>query len=227
MSTSLMANPIWWGRSYPNYLPLSSDQVGNCDTFGALCQTVPVTVSIDLATETITTVVPCSSYLSAMANSLAPKGINRDGGPPFDGQPTWQLPADWSSSFGRSPECQSSFAPYYTNLYWDEYPTSTIAPPPLKGCPSNMSGSLEDLQLYMPPGMIGGFGSISWQCCGRCQMDVPGVRVLYFPDQYAPQCDQSNSSLSNETDFMSIKLPISSPRKRGEIVTAVHSGYTL
>ena len=210
---------IWWGLSYPNYIPLSSTQAGDCDIFGALCQTAPVTVGIDLGSATTTTVVPCSSYLSAQAETAVPSGTAGAYSPAI----VWpgpdagtELPT-WLSSFARSPEC-TSYAQFLEDLNNVTATTSVSLPAPtLSGCPSKIT----NWEAYIPPGVMAMWGGEYFYCCGYCVLNVPRVRVIYFPDPSAPPCNQAKSTYDNIT--ASASLPTQTARGS----TAVYEGYTL
>ena len=117
------------------------------------------------------------------------------------------------SSFGRSPECTTLARAAYEN---DGLPTSSLSS--LPGCPSNASGVLGPLGDYLPFGLERFGDGHYWQCCGECTLNVPAVRLLYFPDP-SLSCNQLNATNSTITAKVSwdSNLP----------VTAIFSGYTL
>lgn len=207
-----------------NFIPLASDQAGKCNIFGPLCQTGTVTVSVNLQSTTTTTVVPCSSYLLAQASWVAPSSRS------FDNAIEWpplktQISA-WGSSFGRSPEC-TAFADAADPGVGNNF-LASVSAPVLQGCPNNATGSLAPWESYMPPGILRTNGPHYFDCCDGCTLNVPRVRVLYFPDPSAPSCNTTN--VTNSSVILSSVLPTSSGKhqERAETpVTAVYSGYTL
>lgn len=55
----------WWNHTYSDFIPLASYQAGSHYIFGPLCQTVTVTVGVNINNSiATTTAVPCLSYLS-------------------------------------------------------------------------------------------------------------------------------------------------------------------
>ena len=160
-----------------------------------------------------------------------PDGI----GPPYEGAPQADphhaAQSSWSLKFGRSPECQETFAQFYYDIYTEYGEISTPflpRPTALPGCPNNASGSLADPLLYLPPGIDGLNGDLFWQCCGQCELSAPGVRGLYFPDESAQPCNELNSTYSNMTTSRSTLSVTSGASKRADNpVTAVVDGYTL
>ena len=105
---------------YPAFGLLASDQAGRCDVFGPLCQTGSVTVPVDLTSSTITSVVPCSTYLSAQAQSVL-HGSNAFYNQEIYQQGTVSNTAvnHWLSSFGRSPQCSMACPIYNRRVYSD------------------------------------------------------------------------------------------------------------
>ena len=204
---SSTAVTVPWGLSYENFLLLPSDQAGNCDVFGPLCQTGTATISLNIREATTTSVVPCSSYLAAQSSwiSLHLTDGERDLG--------GASKSSWISSFGRSPECTA-----FARAVYSDHVLLESARPSLTGCPSNDSGVLGPFQNYLPPALeSSGYGRY-WLCCGGCTLNVPALRLLYFPDP-SLSCDQLNSTNSTITTRASLD---SNPP-----VTAVLSGYTL
>ena len=229
----------WWNQTYPNYVPLASDQAGNCDVFGPLCQTGTVTVGVNLSSTTTTTVIPCSSYLSQQASSIAPDWGSEY---PLDIYPyemhdwpdTYLVGKvfPWLSSFGHSPQC-TSFGALLAPEFFEAAPTTTSGAPPiitpapeLPGCASGLSGPW---QAYIPPRVVNSNGPSEWSCCGICTLNVPRVRVVYFPDESAAPCSAGPSAISQGfSAYGNTSEPPSLPASNGEgLVTAVYSGHTL
>ncbi len=96
--------------NFPYIIPFGQAQA--CNIYGPVCQTGSITVGVNLTTATTTTVLPCSSYLSAQSVHLIYE--NDPGLPAGLGQGFWSNDhddgsdlSDWVVSFGQSPECYS------------------------------------------------------------------------------------------------------------------------
>ena len=219
---ALMANDS--GQLYPNTSSISAfsyiipfHQTQDCNIYGALCQTGSITVGVNLttATATATTVLPCSSYLSAQSTYLASKNYAGD----LDGYFFPEYLSDgsdlsnWDINFGQSPECRS----FAEAISQSQYTFS--------GCGS--SSLVVEAWKQMPPGVSRYAGHDSdYMCCGKCSLDIPEVRLYYFPDKISIDCQ--NNKTSNSTS----SLTTQNLRKRVHSLivdksTAVVSGLTL
>ena len=96
-------------------------QSSMCKIYGVVCQTGSITVGVDLTTTTITTVLPCSSYLTAQSNYIDDSAKIDATNWPF--AMTWNPWVEtgyvqtWAVNFGRSPECRSFAQAYSNSLY--------------------------------------------------------------------------------------------------------------
>lgn len=166
---------------------------------------------MNLTTATTTTVLPCSSYLNAQSTYLS---YQNEGPVDFwvfhNGEYDNPVLLDWDINFGQSPECRSYVAGKISGQYT------------FSGCGSN-----EDFPSKIPPGVDRFAGhALSYTCCGDCSLDVPEVRLYYFPDKMSIDCH--NNKTYNSTSSLSAQ----NVRKRGHSLvadgsTAVVSGHTL
>lgn len=122
-----------------------------------------------------TTTLPCSSYLTAQASYL---NIPQQGFPDADFP---FFPPEWLTGFGRSPECRS-----YASV-WSNTGVYTFT-----GCGTNdatVSQQTSDLMSTLseiPPGFLRHHEvATPWTCCGNCSFEVQQVRLYYFPDENA------------------------------------------
>ena len=171
-----------------------------------MCQTGSITVGLNLTSTTTTAVVPCSSYLSAQAVSLV--------GPYYLDEYRPRLYVDddnWSSSFGRSPQCTSFVdiaKPGSTFTAYDKCDNST--------------GSLYPPYWYAPPGVIGHHMANGYTCCGPCQFDIPEIRIVYFPENG----EVKTCSNGTATNSSSSTGPITPRAEPTALATFVSDGYT-
>ena len=196
------------GQLYPNTSSISAfsyiipfHQTQDCNIYGALCQTGSITVGVNLttATATATTVLPCSSYLSAQSTYIASENYPGDLNGYFfpedlsDGSDL----SNWAINFGQSPECRS----FAESISQEKYTFS--------GC-----GKYADPSLQIPPGVLRYAGhATTYMCCGNCSLDIPEVRLYYFPDKTSIDCQ--NNKTSNSTSSLTAQS------------TAMVSGLTL
>lgn len=196
------------------------NQSQDCNIYGPICQTGSITIDVNLTTAIASTVLPCSSYLSAQSSYLSDLNQIHQG--------CYQQPygADddplvkWQTNFGESQECRS----YAKAMHKGQYRISD--------CGSNMTVIQADL--------LGGFESPSpippgvseflceehtFTCCGNCSLNIPEVRLFYFPDKTDVDCQ--NNQTSNRTSVTSapIQKRVHSLVADGSI--AVVSGHTL
>lgn len=182
-------------------------QTQECDIYGLTCQTGYITVGVNLTTATTTTVLQCSSYLSAQATYLANENDPNEGNL-YVGWREIPWMEEWVLNFGRSPECRS----------YAEAPSQGQYT--LSGC----GGSKTD-PSQIPPGILRHFSPDSGTCCGDCSVDIPEVRLYYFPEKNV-DCHPNQTSNVNST------LPAQNLEKRIHSLvvggsTAVVSGHTL
>lgn len=174
-----------------------------------------------MTTATATTVLPCSSYLSAQSTYIAsendpeyPNGYFF----PFDPSDGSDL-SNWAINFGQSPECRS----YADAMKEEKYTFS--------GCGSSntiQTAGEYDNSSQVPPGLerYADPGSVGYKCCGNCSLNVPEVRLYYFPDKMTIDCH------NNQTSNLTSSLSAENLRKRVHSLivnesTTVVSGHTL
>ena len=127
---------------------------------------------------------------------------------------------DWNINFGQSPQCasyakavrqgQSSIPNCITNQTDEGLPTEYDL--------KDMPGLLRDFD----PGNTMDTGT----CCGDCSVDVPEVRLYYFPNNIAVDCYKNEISNSTSTPSnQQLDKRIHSLVANGS--TAVVSGHTL
>ena len=197
-------------------IPYSQTQ--QCDIYGPICQTGSITVGVDLTSITTTATFPCSSYLTAQAAYLSSFQPNPGAIFPF-----W--PGDWDSGFGHSPECKS-----YAEV-WQRGGQYTIS-----NCGSSdtviQAAAPSDgiaLPTQVPPGVLRAIPATPhevYECCGNCSLNVPEVRLYYFPDNATPLCERNQTTNSTAVIFpREIDRRVQSLIQTGSI--AVLSGHTL
>lgn len=211
-------------------------QTQDCDIYGPICQTGSITVEVNLSTATTSTVLPCSSYLSAQSAYLEYENENIIvSNPSVDWGsegPGWQDSQDdlmfgnqdlmdWNINFGQSPECRSYAKAMGQGQYTfsDCGSSNTII--------QTIGGVKSDYPSQLPPGVVRdyGYGSAG-TCCGNCSVEIPEVRLYYFPDQTTTNCKDNQTS--NNTSILSsqnLKRRMHSLVADGD--TAVISGHTL
>ena len=168
---------------------------------------------MSLASSTTTTTIPCSSYLTAQeAYLLTTTGLESGG------YVTLQEPLEWLTAFGRSPECKS-YAEVHRN--GEQYTFSDC------GSKDTIIQASEGFSLptQIPPGVVDRFRPLDYACCGNCTLIVPEVRLLYFPDETAPQCEHQLLNSSKVVSESAVNKRVQSLNKTG--TTAVLSGHTL
>ena len=233
-SSNLSANAS--GLLFPNTSSTSNSsfsyiipygQTQDCDIYGPTCQTGSITVGVNLTTAITTTVLPCSSYLSAQAAYLVNQeepGSHQGGfwaNGVVDGVPGADILGDWNTNFGQSPECRS----YAEAMSRGQYKFSNCGSS--NTVIQTAAGLDFDYPLQIPPGLARYFyPTYQGTCCGNCSLDVPEVRLYYFPDKTAIDCH--NNQTSNFTSTLSARnldKRVHSLIANGS--TAVLSGHTL
>ena len=224
MSSVLFPNTT--APNFPYIIPFGQTQ--ECDIFGLACQTGSITVGMDLTTATITTVLPCSSYLTAHSSYLVSAGGFRQDLAAYDPAMTWfafattGIVKTWGVNFGRSPECTSfaqdfsktlytfsncgsSNTVFSTQAFWDE--RDSFGYPP-----------------QIPPGLWRRYDEQYWDtCCGTCTLDFSELRLYYFPDGNVTDCQYNGTSKSTSASTagnlgrrMQSLIPIGSTAVVGE-----------
>ena len=188
------------------------DQTQACDIYGPLCQTGSITVGVDLTSKTTSTVLPCSSYLSAQSSFLGPLNIDDE---------SW--PAEWATNFGHSPECHS----YARAFDKGQYTASNCGSHNPSVIPVASQGLGDSYPVGIPPGVIRYWTAFEfYSCCGNCTLQVPEIRLLYFPDSTTTECHLNQTS--NSSSILStgkLGKRVQSLIADGSI--AVVSGHTL
>ena len=188
------------------------DQTQACDIYGALCQTGSITVGVNLTSKTSTTVLPCSSYLTAQSSFLGRNDPD---------EVIW--PIEWQTHFGRSPECKS----YAQAFDRGQYTASNCGSGNTSVHPIANKGSFDDYPMQIPPGVLRYWtADIFYSCCGNCSLEISEVRLYYFPDGTATEC--SHNQTSNFTSLLSTGKPGKRVQSLvGDGSIAVVSGHTL
>ena len=197
------------------------NQTQACDIYGPLCQTGSITVGVDLTSQTSTTVLPCSSYLTAQSSFLvsSPDDVTPDDDDYdyiFDNWPT-----EWQTNFGRSPECHSYAQGQYTISNCGSGYTSVIP------AADQLVYDPNGYPVQVPPGVVRYWtGFEIYSCCGDCSLEVEETRLYYFPDGTTTECHHNQTS--NSTSVLStgnVGKRAQSLVRDGSI--AVVSGHTL
>ena len=151
----------------------------------------------NLTTTTVTTVLPCSSYLTAQSNYIVSAVNGQNPGYAM----TWAtvgLPdyvQTWASNSGRSPECRSFARAYDNSLYTfsDCGSSNTIIS-------TQWQSNLGDTFGYppqLPLGLLRMYDEFYTDtCCGTCTLDFSEIRLYYFPDGNSTDCQYNGTSNS-------------------------------
>ena len=188
-----------------------------CDIYGPLCQTGSITVGVNLTSKTSTTVLPCSSYLTAQSSFL----FSEAGGGSADFDELYNnWPVEWQRDFGRSPECRS----YAQAFHRGQYTASNCGSGNTSVYPIANQG---DYPVQMPPSVFRYSSPGQWYtCCWNCSLEIPEVILYYFPDGTTTECHHNQTS--NSTSVLStgnLGKRVQSLVSDGSI--AVVSGHTL
>lgn len=167
---------------------------------------------MSLAGSTTTTTLPCSSYLTAQAAHLLSAKVESGG------HITLEDAREWLTAFGRSPECRS-YAQIQRN---EEQYTFSVC-----GSRNTIIQASEQFSLptQLPRGVFDRFRPLDYACCGNCTLMIPEVRLLYFPNEAAPQCEGRSSNSSAIVSASAINKRVQSLNHTGSI--AVLDGHTL
>ena len=193
---------------------------------------------MSLNTTTTNTVLPCSSYLSAQSAHLeykeyGPWGANEISELAQEGvNYTWSndvdLPSlrDWDINFGQSPECRS----YAEAMRSGKYTFSECG-----GSNTVISASAGVSQNYpseIPPWLVRLYEGFSpYTCCGNCSLNIPAVRLYYFPNKSTIDCHNNQTSEYQRPNLTSVVSAGHLERRVHSLIangsTAVISGHTL
>ncbi len=211
-TTSSRARTTPTSITYPPYIRPSVNPISECDIFGPLCQTGSITVALNVSGYP-TTVVDCSDYLTAQAISADPRWPGLNG--------RVRVEEEYLRSFGRSPQC--------TSLVGGDLFGYSSVPLTFSNCPSTRNSP--DDGYNFPAGLRNPqVGAQKFECCGPCVLNVPEVRVFYFPEAGGGNCSQSPGFPSSQFNISS--SPNTARKRANSLVsngdgTVVVSGYTL
>ena len=205
--------------NFPYIIPYGQTQ--DCNIYGPVCQTGSITVGVNLSTATTDTILPCSSYLSAQFAHLEYEqyeerleaanyegkelGVNESSelaqDLTFD---RWsgdiefvERLRDWNINFGQSPECRSYAEAISSGKYtFSECGGSNTV---ISATP----GVSWDYPSEIPPGLVRDMDGL-FTCCGNCSLNIPAVRLYYFPSKSAMDCHNNQTyQRSNLTSIVS------------------------
>ncbi|KAK0511823.1 hypothetical protein JMJ35_005673 [Cladonia borealis] len=233
---------------FPYIIPYGQTQ--DCNIYGPVCQTGSITVGVNLSTATTNTVLPCSSYLSAQfahlnyeqygetseqcpnVNDVSDYISDLEQDPGAFEDCGWSnvdvipLLRDWNINFGRSPECRS----YAEAMSSGKYTFSECG-----GSNTVISASpgvTWDYPSEIPPGLVRLFdATFPETCCGNCSLNIPAVRLYYFPNKSTIDCHNNQTSEYQRPNLTSVvsaghlKKRVHSLIANGS--TAVISGHTF
>ncbi len=187
---------------FPYIIPYNQTQ--ECDIYGPICQTGSITVGVKLTTVTTTTVLPCSSYLTAQSAYLnAQANLNQGSGDEAQiDKSNWPVDVwDWLVNFGQSPQCRSYAQEYNTQQMYttqqytfNECGNSKTIYSGLADCYGVPGINWCDLP-QIPPGLVRRFSHFSsGTCCGSCTLDFSELRLYYFPEGNFTDCQSNQTS---------------------------------
>ena len=195
---------------------------------------------MNLTTTTTDTVLPCSSYLSAQFAHLEYEeyklypGVNesselaqdlRNDGWLGDVDIIPRL-RDWDINFGQSPECRS----YAEAMSSGKYTFSECGG--RNTVISTSAGVSWDYPSEIPPGLVRWFDWVDTAtCCGNCSLDIPAVRLYYFPNTSTIDCHNNQTSEYQRPNLTSVVSAGHLEKRVHSLIangsTAVISGHTL
>ena len=244
VSSQLFPNTSSFNVSnFPYIIPYG--QMQDCNIYGPVCQTGSIKVGVNLSTATTNTVIPCSSYLSAQFEHLEHQQYEETPGiyPAvndsselaqdlaeygWDGEIDF-IPSlrDWNINFGRSPECRS----YAEAMSSGKYTISECGGS--NTVISASSGASWDYPSEIPPGLVRDLAGSSsfFTCCGNCSLNIPAVRLYYFPNKSTVDCHNNQTSEFGRPNLTSVVSAGHSEKRVHSLIangsTAVISGHTL
>lgn len=196
---------------------------------------------MNLTTTTTNTVLPCSSYLSAQFEHLEYQeyevvdfAINDKSDLAQDMEHYGWLDydyldprmRDWNINFGQSPECRSYAEAMSSGKYTfsDCGGSNTVI--------SASAGVSNDYPSQIPPGLVRVFnGYYNGTCCGNCSLNIPAVRLYYFPNKSTIDCHNNQTSEYQRPNLTSVVSAGHLERRVHSLIvngsTAVISGNTL
>ena len=222
--------------NFPYIIPY--DQTQDCNIYGPICQTGSITVGVNLSTRTTNTVLPCSSYLSAQFAHLEYEqyeenpGVNESSEVALDWMnDRWSgfidfIPRlrDWNINFGQSPECRS----YAEAISSGKYTFSECG-----GSNTVISASPGvswDYPSEIPPGLVRDLDGL-FTCCGNCSLNIPAVRLYYFPSKSTIDCHNNQTSEYQRPNLASVASTRHLEKRVPSLITngstTIISGHTL
>ena len=233
---------------FPYVIPYGQSQ--DCNIYGPVCQTGSITIGVNLSTATTNTVLPCSSYLSAQFAHLEYEqfvrleyikyedfpGVNKSSELAQDlVDYGWlanvdQIPRlrDWNINFGQSPECRSYAKAMSSGKYtFSDCGGSKTVISTSAGVSNNYTYPSE-----IPPGLVRFVDRFYNQtCCGNCSLNIPAVRLYYFPNKSTIDCHNNQTSEYQRPNLTSVVSAGHLEKRVHSLIangnTAVISGHTL
>ena len=223
--TALIANASVQTQQFPNTSSTSVSrfsfiipygQTQDCDIYGPACQTGSITVGVNFTTTITTTVLPCSSYLSAqfayLWDEVDSPELGEGSWPALDGNPDV---LEWNWKFGQSPQCKS----YAKAMSQGQSTFSNCGSSNAAVQTDNLLQSIPGLDRFWHPDDYG-------TCCGNCSLDVAEVRLYFFPDKTTIDCyNNQTNNLTSTLSARNIEERVHSLIPSGS--TAIFSGHTL
>lgn len=133
---------------------------------------------------------------------------------------------DWDTNFGQSPECRSYAEAMSSGKYtFSECGGSNTVI-------STTAGVSYDYPSEIPPGVVRQFyGFLNGTCCGNCSLDIPVVRLYYFPNKSNIDCHNNQTSEYQRPNLTSVVSAGHLEKRVHSLIangsTAVISGHTL
>ena len=177
VSSQLFPNISSTSASKFSYI-IPFDQTQDCNIYGPICQIDFITVGVNLTTAITTTVLPCSSYLSATSTHLVDESADSDADK-FDAcEPMYDPDLwNWILNLGQSPECRSYADAMSQGLFtFSNCGSSNTVIQTAGGLHLNYPYGLPYYPLQIPPNVVQDF-SIDYRgtCC--CSLNIPEVRL--------------------------------------------------
>ena len=223
---------------FPYIIPYGQTQ--DCNIYGPACQTGSITVGVNLTSTTTNTVLPCSSYLSEQFRHLeyeqyeeedpesyfhfndTPELTQDSANYGWSGDVEFMKPGlrDWNINFGQSPECRS----YAEAMGSGKYTFSE--------CGGNNTVISWAYPSGIPPGVVRLFNGVFTEtCCGNCSLNIPAVRLYYFPNRSTIDCHNNQTSEYQRPNLTSVVSAGHLEKRVHSLIangsTAVVSGHTL
>ena len=123
---------------------------------------------------------------------------------------------DWNKKFGQILECRSYAKAIRQgqHAFLDCGSNNTVV--------QTVEGVGYNYSSLLPPGVV----RDDYTCCGNCSLEIPEVRLYYFPDQTITSC-QNNQTFNITSTLSSDNLNKRVHSLVANGATAIVSGYTL